>query len=349
VGGLARPAMTEILVNGFTRLTLEGLRLGEMQIANPRGVYPIADADRMRPEIEIGVRPLRDGALFDEIYDSPETGYLARRGRFYYRNCNVANDMDRPDAFYRGRLPNSRLRIRVETFEPLTIAAEATPNFVRESRSRLSRIASLDEIVSNLALIAMIHRGYVPMHAAAIELGEGDHRRSVLFMGLPNTGKTSTSLAACNGLAGRYLAEDISFVRPDGLAVFGGPYTLDEQKLQDQAALRAAQFAGAPLATLVMLRRCPGSAHATRLATGDPAIGAFIAAMNRYEFEWNHDLILRHLLLGGEASGFSSVELQRRYLDGMARIGAAIHAVDLSGEDPRGWPRLATQSLAGPA
>jgi hypothetical protein len=60
-------------------------------------------------------------------------------------------------------------------------------------------------------------------------------------------------------------------------------------------------------------------------------------------------LILRHLLIGGEASGFTSVELQRRYLDGMARIGASIDAVDLSGEDPAEWPRLSTQSLAGAA
>jgi hypothetical protein len=338
----------EILFNGFTRVTLDGVALGEMQIGNPRGVYPIADAQLMQPEIELAVRGLKDGALLDEIYDSPETGYFERRGRFYYRNCNVANDMDWPDVFYRGRLPNARLRIRVEALEPLRIAVEVTPNYVRESRSRLTRIAPIDETVSNLALIAAVVRGYVPMHAAAIELGDGPGRRSVLFMGLPNTGKTSTSLAVSRGLAGRYLAEDISFVRPDGLAVYGGPYTLDEQKLQDQAALRAAQFTGAALATLVILHRRPGPAHATRLAAGDPAIGSFIVAMNRYEFEWNHDLILRHLLIGGEGNGLSSVDVQRRYLDGMHRIGLSIDAIELSGVDPRDWPRLAIECLAAP-
>ncbi|HUB98156.1 MAG TPA: hypothetical protein VL993_19690, partial [Stellaceae bacterium] len=203
-----------ILFNGFTRITLDGVSLGEMQIGNPDGVYPIDGAEWIKPEIEIAVRGLSDGTPFDEIYDSPETGYLTRRGRFYYRNCNVANDMDRPDVFYRGGLPNARLRIRLETVEPLRFTVETTPNFVRESRSRLSRIARIDDLISNLALIAAIHRGYVPMHAAAIELGEDPCRRSVLFMGLPNTGKTSTSLAVSRGLAGRYLAEDIAFVRP---------------------------------------------------------------------------------------------------------------------------------------
>jgi len=335
-----------ILFNGFTRITLDGVSLGEMQIGNPDGVYPIDGAEWIKPEIEIAVRGLSDGTPFDEIYDSPETGYLTRRGRFYYRNCNVANDMDRPDVFYRGGLPNARLRIRLETVEPLRFTVETTPNFVRESRSRLSRIARIDDLISNLALIAAIHRGYVPMHAAAIELGEDPCRRSVLFMGLPNTGKTSTSLAVSRGLAGRYLAEDIAFVRPDGLAVFGAPYTLDEQKLQDQAALRAAQFSGGALASLVMLHRKPGPARIERLPRGSAAIGAFILAMNRHEFEWNHDLILRHLLVGGANNGLTSDTVLERYLDGMRRIAAAIDAIVLSGEDPGQWPHLAVDAFA---
>ena len=161
----------EILFNGFTRVTLDDIALGEMQIGNPRGVYPIAGADALRPEIELRVERLHDDTLTDEIDDSPETGYVERRGRFFYRNCNVANDMDWPEVHYRGRLPHARLRIRLETLEPLRIVVQATPNYVRESRSRLTRLAPIDETVSNLLLIAAILRGYVPMHAAAAELG----------------------------------------------------------------------------------------------------------------------------------------------------------------------------------
>ena len=315
-----------ILFNGFTRVTLDDVTLGEMQIGNPRGVYAIADADSMRPEIELSVEGLRDDGLVGEIFDSPESGYLARRGRFYYRNCNVANDMDWPDAFYRGRLPNARLRIRLETLEPLRISAQATPNYLRESRSRLTRIPSIDETINNLLLIAAVARGYIPMHAAGVELGDGPARCSVLFMGLPNTGKTSTSAAVRRLLAGRYLAEDIVFVRADDGAVFGGPYTLDEQKAQDYAELRAEQFVGAPAATLVMLRRSRGPAEAARIARGSSAIADFILEMNRYEFEWNHDLILRHLLIGGTRHGWSPGDVLHRYLDGMRRIAQELTA-----------------------
>jgi hypothetical protein len=338
-----------ILFNGFTLVTLDEVNLGEMQIGNPRGVYAIADADSMRPEIELRVEGFRDDGLLGEIFASPETGYFQRRGRSYYRNCNVANDMDWPDVVYRGRLPNARLRIRMETLEPLRISAQVTPNYLRESRSRLSRIPAIDETINNLLLIAAIVRGYIPMHAAAVELGDGRDRGSVLFMGLPNTGKTSTSAAVSRMLAGRYLAEDIVFVRPDSGVVFGGPYTLDEQKAQDYAELRAARFVGAPAATLVMLRRGPGPAQAARLAKGSAAVGDFILEMNRYEFEWNHDLILRHLLIGGTRHGLSSGDVLHRYLDGMRRIAERIDSIELCGEDPREWPGLAAARLAAGA
>lgn len=335
-----------ILFNGFTRVVLDGVALGEMQIGNPRGVYPIADEEAIHPEIEIAIGRLVNDAAIDAIFDGPETGYLARRGRFFYRNCNVANAMDWPEVSYRGRLPNARLRISLQTLDPLRIAVEVTPNFVRESRSRLSRIAPLDATISNLVLIAAILRGYMPMHAAAVELGSGAAQRSVLFMGLPNTGKTSTSLAIAQSLDGRYLAEDISFVRVDSGAVFGGPYTLDEQKLQDHSAPRAAQFTGAPAATLVMLQRSPGRPAARRLGRGDPAIADFIIEMNRYEFEWNHDLVLRHFMVGGARAGLNSGMLLQCWLDGMRRIAAGIDAVVLEGEDPGAWPALARTALA---
>jgi hypothetical protein len=341
-------AARAILINGFTRLTLAGVKLGEMQIGNPLGVYAIPGADALRPEIEIAVEGWDDSALVDAVFDSPETGYVKHQGRFFYRNCNVANDMDWPEVIYRGRLPHARLRIRVETLDPLRIVAQATANYARESRSRLTRIPTLDETISNLALVAAIMRGYIPMHAAAVELGEKAARRSVLFMGLPNTGKTGTSAALCRQLGGRYLAEDIAFVRPDTRAVFGGPYTLDEQKAQDYAELRAAQFAGAPVSTLVMLRRSPGAATATPIARGSPALADFIVEMNRYEFEWNHDLILRHLLLGGAAQGWSSGAVLERYRNGMRLIAGGIDGVELRGEDPREWPALALACLAAP-
>jgi hypothetical protein len=335
-----------ILFNGFTRVTLDGIALGEMQIGNPSGVYPISDEGSMRPEIELRVERLQGEAPIEAIYAAPETGYVEAGGRFFYRNCNVGNDLGWPEVCYRGTLPNARLRIRLETLEPLRIVAQVTPNYVRESRSRLSRIASIDETLSNLLLIAAIARGYIPLHAAAVELGTAGARRSVLFMGLPNTGKTSTSLAVSRAFAGRYLAEDIAFVRLADGAVFGGPFTLDEQKAQNQAELRAAQFVGAAAATLVMLRRCPGPAQARPVATGAAEIADFILAMNRYEFEWNHDLVLRHLLLGGAGMGLASGDLLQRYLDGMRRIAAGIDGVELTGEDPRDWPGLAVARLA---
>lgn len=338
-------ARRTVYFNAFTRLTLDGVSLGEMQIGNPRQSYDLADAGEARPEIDITLRGLADRALHDAIYAAPLTGYFETGGGFYYRNCNVANDMDWPDVFYRGRLPHSRLRIRIDSFEPLRIDVQASPTYLRESRSRLTRIPPLDATVSNLALMAAVFRGFVPMHAAAIEGGAPGARWSLLFMGLPNTGKTSTSLALCRALGGDYLAEDICFVDPATLAVFGGPFTLDETKLQNYAELRAVKYRGARLRAVVLLRRSAAPPAARLLPRGDDAIGEFMLEMNRYEFEWNHDPILRHLLIGGAAHGLSSSLLLRRYLEGMRRIAAQVEGIELTGRDPAPWPRLLAEAL----
>jgi len=102
-------------------------------------------------------------------------------------------------------------------------------------------------------------------------------------MGLPNTGKTSTSLAVSRALAGRYLAEDIAFVRLADGAVFGGPFTLDEQKAQNQAELRAAQFVGAPAAISFgpVMRFVTGSLYAA------PAVARHVLAQRQPRVAWS--------------------------------------------------------------
>src|ERR1700733_9853897 len=97
------------------------------------------------------------------------------------------------------------------------------------------------------------------MHAAAIDVATVTGQQSLLFMGLPNTGKTSTSVAVRALLAGNYLSEDICFVRSDTLSVFGGPFTLDETKIQNYKELRATKYVGSALGLVVALRRAIGT------------------------------------------------------------------------------------------
>lgn len=332
-------------LNAFTRLTQESVALGEMQVANPRHGYPLADASLAQPEIDITVRVGAIGPTASAVFRSPETGYFERDGNYYYRNCNVANATVHPEVFYKGRLPNSFLCVRLSDGDRLTVTIETTRNFVRESRSRFTRIASLDQTVNHILLAASVLRGYMPMHAAAFEAGGQGGRRSVLFMGLPNTGKTNTSVAVSKLLKGDYLAEDICFIRPDTLGVFGGPFTLDETKLQNYDALRARKYVGAPATVIVMLERRPTANDAERIPAGDPRIENFLIEMNRYEFEWNHDLVLRHLMLGGSESGFNIANITRLYFEGLKRVAERLSAIKISGNDPSGWAPLLARAL----
>lgn len=337
---------SEIYINAFTRLTMDGVLLGEMQIANPRLTYPLSDLAQARPEIDITVRVVGDQPLAREVFNSPETGYFEKRGSFYYRNCNTANAMTTPDVFYKGRLPNSFLHIHMEVGESIGLLFSTTRNFIREGRSRLTRIASIDQAVNDIALAVSVFRGYLPFHGAAIEAGPPGRRYSLIFMGLPNTGKTSTSVAACKTLKADYLAEDICFVAPDALSVFAGPYTLDETKIQNYDELRGTKYRAAPLAAVVMLERTTDSAAVSTLSPGDPKIRDFILGMNRYEFEWNHNIFVRHLMIGGASVGFSIPDTTRGYFDGLERIADRVPAIRLSGVDPRPWSEMLVAELA---
>ena len=39
--------------------------------------------------------------------------YFEKHGAFYYRNCNIANAVSRPEVFYKGRLPRSYLHAKM--------------------------------------------------------------------------------------------------------------------------------------------------------------------------------------------------------------------------------------------
>ncbi len=330
----------DIYINAFTRLSMDGILLGEMQIANPRLTYPLRDRESVRPEIDIDVRVMPKLPLACEIYDSPMTGYFEKRGQFYYRNCNTANAMETPEVFYKGRLPNSFLHIHMEVGDRVRLQFSTTRNFVREGRSRLTRISSIDLAVNNIALALSVFRGYLPFHGAALEAGPPGRRYSLIFMGLPNTGKTNTSVAATKALGADYLAEYICFVEPKTLSVFSGPYTLDETKIQNYDELRSAKYRAAPLAAVVMLERTRMPSAASILSPGDQQIADFILGMNRYKFEWNHDIFVRHLMIGGASLGFSIPQITRAYLDGLAGIANRVPVIRLSGLDPRPWSDL---------
>ena len=339
---------SETYINAFTRLTMDGLLLGEMQVANPRLVYPMSDAAEAHPEIDIRVRVVRDTSFVRTIYDSPETGYFEKGGRFYYRNCNTANAMTSPDVFYKGRLPKSYLHIHMDIADDsIQIDFMATRNFIREGRSRLTRISSIEQAVNNIALACSVYRGYLPFHGAAIEAGPAGGRYSLVFMGFPNTGKTSTSVAARKALGGDFLAEDICFVRPDSLALFSGPYTLDETKIQNYDDLRGSKFKGALLRAVVMLERTEESEVATIVPAGSDRLRDFLVEMNRYEFEWNHDMFVRHLMIGGASRGFSIARITKLYLEGLKEVADRVPAIRLSGLDPRKWCGLLVNKLSG--
>lgn len=331
--------MKKYFTNGFTQFIVDGVDLHGMQIANPKLLYDIADASSVVPRLTFDIRRIASGGSWKKYFDSPEVGYFERDGKSLYRNCNIICNLRSPEIFYRGRvLPNSYMRIAVNfADDKMRVDVEVTANYLRESRSRFTRNLPFDETINNVALVASIRLGYLPLHAAAINIPRPGGLESVAFMGYPNTGKTTTSVGSRKLLRGEYLAEDICFYSPNDRVLLSGPFTLDEIKIQDYSVLRSERFFGGRLSTIVMLSRADaGQENSLRRVTPEE-LERFVVEMNRYEFEWNHDSLIRGLFIGGQEIDFDNCSISRAYAGMMHQLSQRAEGVELRGCRPEGW------------
>lgn len=330
--------MKQYFTNGFTQFFVDGVDLRGMQIANPKLLYDIADASLVDPKLVFNVRRLGAEGDWKKYFDSPEVGYFERDGKSLYRNCNIICNLHSPEIFYRARaLPNSYLRIAVHVANGIRVDVDVTANYLRESRSRLTRNLPFDETINNVALVASIRLGYLPLHAAAINVPRGEGLESVAFMGYPNTGKTTTSVGTRKIVQGEYLAEDICFYDPKDRVLLSGPFTLDEIKIQDYSVLRAERFFGGRLSTIVMLNRADAGTKNSIRRVSQVELERFVVEMNRYEFEWNHDSLIRGLFIGGKSIDFDNWAVSHTYAGLMHQLSLQADGVELCGGRPETW------------
>lgn len=331
--------MREFYTNGFTKFSVDGLELRGMQIANPKLLYDIPDETMISPSLVFNIRRIQKPSEWQGFFDSPEVGYFERGGRSLYRNCNIICNLKTPEIFYKGRLlPNSYLRITVDVSDKLQVDVEVTANYLRESRSRFTRNLPFDETINNLALVAAIRLGYLPLHTAAIlATCSGKVSETVAFMGYPNTGKTTTSVGTRKEMDGEYLAEDIGFYNSKTNLFLSAPFTLDEIKIQDYSVLRSERYFGGPLSTIVMLRRSEEGTSNSLRDLAPKELERFIVEMNRYEFEWSHDSLIRGLFIGGEQVNFDNASISQSYAEMMLHLSQCAQGIELRGGRPQLW------------
>jgi len=325
--------MIDVFLTDFIRCKVSGVDLKwPIQVANWDWVSHRTANSALRAEINLSINKLENYELIRSLFRGEETGYFKLGNSFYYRNCNAISNVEGGEAFYRGKLPNSFLWCQITMGREIDINIQVTKNYLWESRSRLTKNSAFEDLLNNLIIVASILTRKIPMHAAAITLDSAG-TTAALFMGLPNTGKTTTSQAVCSQLNSIYLAEDICFV------------DAANSKIYPCATGTVPRTTNAVVGHIFCLRRQEGPSVLSAINEADEGV-AFVNNMNLYEFSWDHDVVIRSLLghVRHQAARhqestniLSQFNVQSTYKSGIATICQRALAVDVCGESPVLW------------
>lgn len=139
-----------------------------------------------------------------------------RVGTYHYWTATAGND-----AIYYDRAFCLRKRLRLEATGLLTDepVIRANRTYYRYVSHRFMNLHSLAYLLTDLASLLLLRRGFAPLHCSAFRIGES----TVVIAAPPNTGKTLTSVTACMKHHADYLAEDLAVT--DGTDVFSVPWT----------------------------------------------------------------------------------------------------------------------------
>ena len=139
-----------------------------------------------------------------------------RLGKYHYWSGNHGED-----ALYYDRsfFMSSRLRLEAKDLLSNTPIVRVNETYRRRISHRFMNLHSLGYILTDLAGILMLHKGFAPIHCSAFRQGDA----TVVIAAPPNTGKTLTSMMACLQHNAEYIAEDLAIT--DGTDVLSVPWT----------------------------------------------------------------------------------------------------------------------------
>jgi len=137
-------------------------------------------------------------------------------GKYHYFSGRPEDDTlyySRPFMF------GSRLRFRAKGL--LSPEPEITFNktYMRFVTHRFMNVHSAGFILTDLAGLLLLHRGYAPIHCSAFQYQDA----TVVVAAPPNTGKTLTTMMACMEHGAKFLAEDLAIT--DGSTIYSVPWT----------------------------------------------------------------------------------------------------------------------------
>jgi hypothetical protein len=151
------------------------------------------------------------------IFD-PETvaGADPRMGKYHYFSGTPGVDRLR---YQRTFFFNQRLQIEVSGVLGPEPHVRVNAPYYRYITHRFMNLHSIGYILTDLASLLLLRRGYSPVHCSAFRSGDA----TVLVLAPPNTGKTLSTMMACMDHGAEFMAEDLAIT--DGRTLYSVPWT----------------------------------------------------------------------------------------------------------------------------
>jgi hypothetical protein len=328
----------EVYINGFTRIKLENINLKRMQIGEVQYYDPSDFKEGSNPIIDVEIKDLSTepdiSTLFIYMFSHDKQGYFSKEEHIYYRDCNLVANTCLNEIFYKGKIPNSKLYIKISETKEDKINMEilATSSFIMESRSRFTKLGSIEDIINDILLFLSVYKGKIPMHCSAVQLNSEDKLINCLLMGLPNTGKTTSATRIASQNKNKLIAEDIAFIDIDNMSIYSAPYTSKTNK-SDMV------MAGA--IDRIILLTYKNVENKMEVLEKDTAV-KMIGNMNLYEFNWDKNLILKGLMISGymNNSKLNQFEIDKIYNESYKKLISSTNCYQISGNSREGWAEM---------
>jgi len=121
--------------------------------------------------------------------------------------------------YQRPFLLNTRLQLRIEGLLSDRPLLSVNKTYYRFITHRFMNLHSVGYILTDVASLLLLRRGYAPLHCSAFRKGNS----TVVVFAPPNTGKTLCTMMACMKCEAEFLAEDIAIT--NGEVIYSVPWT----------------------------------------------------------------------------------------------------------------------------
>lgn len=154
-------------------------------------------------------------------------------GKYHYFQGVPGADMIR---YERTLLMNKKIEFELGGLVGGTPYMRCNEAYWRFITHRFMNLHSVGYILTDIASLLLLHRGYAPIHCS----GFRKENAGVVIFAPPNTGKTLTTMQACMKLGGEFLAEDLAIT--DGEMVHAVPWTSTFRYYGEVDSSRSSRF-----------------------------------------------------------------------------------------------------------